>query len=159
MQFKKGKIKIGHIIFENIAILNAMELMMTQENRTAEMSEVNASLSVVNGTVHCKRISKPTAFQIQYSIQRAIELANTQNLRHYLVDARGTFPPSAELRQVLRKFLSNFIGHFDVVVVVVDNPTLRVSTKFIFHNHEISELMNVHICETVEDGLEYLSQL
>ena len=153
------KNKIDHIIFENIGIMVAMERMMTQENRTAEMSEVNASLSVVEGTVHCKRISKPTAFQIQYSIQRAIEMANEQGIRHYLIDARGTFPPSAELRQVLRRFLSNFIGHFDVVVIVVDEPTLRVSTKFIFHNHEISEQMKVHICESTEDGFKYLAEL
>lgn len=86
-------------------------------------------------------------------------MAKVNNLNKYLIDARGTLPPTAELRQVLRQFLNHFIGHFDAMVIVIDeNPTLKVSTQFIFHNHDIPDNMQFQVCTTVEDGMSFLEK-
>jgi hypothetical protein len=136
-----------------------MEFTMNTHGNENEIAEVHSSLTIVDDVIHCKRIQNPTPFQIQYSIQKAIEMAHKEDLHKYLIDARATLPPSAQLRQVLRKFLNCFVGHFDSMVVVLDeNPTLQVTTQFIFHNHEVPDNMHFHICKTIEQGLEFLEQ-
>ena len=132
---------------------------MNQHPNESEIAEVQGNLKIVDDVIHCKRISNPTPFQIQYSIQRAVEMAHEQQIHKYLIDARGTLAPSAKLRKVLREFLKCFVGHFDVMVVVIDeDPTLQVTTQFIFHNHDIPENMDFQICDTVEEGMRFLRQ-
>jgi len=130
-----------------------------QTKYTADQQTVLNSLTIEAGVVVCKRISEPTHEQVKFSIAQAIRMAKEQNINKYLIDARGTLPPNAELRQVLRQFLNHFIGHFDAMVIVIDeNPTLKVSTKFIFHNHDIPDNMQFEVCTTVEDGMSFLEQ-
>lgn len=132
---------------------------MKPTNMTIEQQQqVDQSLSIVEGVVQCQRISEPTPQQIQYSIQRAIEMAEQFKAHKYLIDARGTLPPTAELRQVLRLFLKNFVGHFEAMAVILDeNPTLQVSTKFIFHKHDVPENMRFQVCQSVDEGMLFLN--
>ncbi len=124
-----------------------------------QQQQVEQSLSLVEGVIQCQRISEPTPQQIQYSIQRAIEMAQQFEADKYLIDARGTLPPTAELRQVLRLFLKNFVGHFEAMAVILDeNPTLQVSTKFIFHKHDIPENMRFQVCQSIDEGMRFLNQ-
>ena len=87
-------------------------------------------------------------------------MAQSNGLNKYLIDARGTLPPNAHLRKALRELINCFIGHFEAMVIVVDdNPTLQVSAQFIFHNHELPENMHFKMCTTMEEGRQFLSQL
>lgn len=132
---------------------------INQHKFTTDQLAVLNSLSLDSGVVVCKRISEPTHEQVKFSIAQAIQMAKDNNLNKYLIDARGTLPPTAELRQVLRQFLNHFIGHFDAMVIVIDeNPTLKVSTQFIFHNHDIPDNMKFEVCTSVEDGMGFLEQ-
>ena len=138
-----------------------MDFMMNTKINTFEsdMEEVLNSLSIIGDVVRCQRISEPTPAQIKFSIEEAIRMARENELTKYIIDARGTFPPNAELRQVLRQFLSFFIGHFDAMVIVIDeNPTLKVSTRFIFHNHDLPENMHFHICTSEAEGMAFLEK-
>ena len=131
----------------------------TLEQYDEAINEVLRSLSIESDIVFCKRISTPTTAQVKFSIEHAIHMAQTNGLKKYLIDARGTLPPSATLRKALRELINCFIGHFDAMVIVVDeNPTLQVSAQFIFHNHELPENIHFKMCTSMEEGLQFLSQ-
>ena len=126
---------------------------------TSDFSEVLKSLSVDSGVILCNRLSDPTPEQAKFSVERAVWLSNDSGIKKYLVDARHTLPPNAQLRKTLREFICRFIGHFEAMAIVIDeNPTSFVSAQFIFHNHELPDNMHFRLCTTMEEGRDFLSQ-
>lgn len=117
------------------------------------------SFSIEEDMVICKRIMDPTPEQAQISLKQAIHLAQEHSVKKYLVDARGTNPPRAELRKTLRGIMQHLIGHFETIVVVIDEyPSMQVSAQFLFHNHEISSKTQFEICTTIDEGKAFLAQ-
>ena len=135
---------------------------MMNTNLTTQTHDFNAvlrSLSVDSGVILCNRLADPTPEQAKFSVERAIWLSNNSGIRKYLVDARHTLPPNAQLRKTLREFICCFIGHFEAMAIIIDeNPTSYVSAQFIFHNHELPDNMHFHLCTTMEEGRQFLSQ-
>ena len=134
---------------------------MTQpfEHHSDEYNEVLNSLSVHSDFIFCNRLTNPTMEQARFSTEHALWMAKENNVRKYLMDARGTLPPNAELRRALRDFISSFIGNIEAMAIVIDqHSNTRVRTQFIFHNHDLLQNMRLHICTTIEEGREFLSQ-
>ena len=134
---------------------------MTQafDQHSIEYNEVLNSLSIRSDFIFCSRLSNPTMEQARFSTEHALWMAQENNIRKYLMDARGTLPPNAELRRAIREFINLFIGNIEAMVIVIDqHSNTQVRTQFIFHNHDLLQNMRLHICTTIEEGLEFLSQ-
>lgn len=128
-------------------------------HKNSELEAVWNSFSIKSDMVICKRIMDPSPEQAQASLERAICLSQEYKIKKYLVDARGTLPPRAELRKTLRGLMQNLIGHFDSIAVVIDeNPTMKVSAHFLFHKHEVTDQTHFELCTTIADGQRFLSR-
>lgn len=134
-----------------------VKTLTTQTNPTTQM--VLNSFSVEEDTVVCKRIVNPTPEQAQISLDQAIYLAKAYGIKKYLIDARGTMPPNAELRKTLRTFMEKLIGHYDTIVVVIDEHSpMKVSAQFLFHNHEITHQTRFELYTSIDEARAFLSR-
>ena len=134
---------------------------MTQafKQQNEDYSEVLNSLSVDADLIFCKRLTDPTMDQAKFSTDHAVWMAKDHGIKKYLMDARNTTPPNAELRRALRDFINLFIGQFEAMAIVVDqHPNSQVRAQFIFHNHDLPQSMHFRICSTIEEGRAFLSQ-
>ena len=124
-----------------------------------EIKAVVDSLSIIdNSIILCKRISEPTLFQIQYSIELTKEMALEHNIRMYILDARGTIAPNAQLRQGLRTHVATFADVLDYLLIAVgDDPTLKISSAFIFHT--MPQNFIVQLIDSPEEGVKLLKKL
>ena len=134
-----------------------MDANFTQQ--APDFGDVLRSLSIDSDVIVCNRLSDPTPAQAKFSVEHAIWMSCDSGIKKYLVDARQTLPPNAELRKALREFIRYFIGHFEAMAIVVDeNPTSYVCAQFIFHNHELPDNMHFRLCTTIEEGRKFLNQ-
>ena len=133
--------------------------MITMSPSPQEIKTVVDSLSIVdNSIILCKRISEPTLFQIQYSIELTKEMAREHNIQMYILDARGTIAPNAELRQGLRTHVATFADVLDYLYIAVgDDPTLKISSAFIFHT--MPQNFTVQLVSTPEEGIALLKEI
>jgi len=127
-----------------------------RETNPAVQAVLN-SFSVEENVIVCRRIIDPTPEQAQISLNQAIYLAEAYNIKKYLVDARGTRPPNAELRKTLRTFMEKLIGHYETIVVVIDEHSpMKVSAQFLFHNHDITLKTRFKLYTSIDEAIDYL---